>query len=229
LISILFLAETAAAQAGPTKSGPVDKGEVKIVVTVRAAADTSPDELYRAVLRSISQLSLTEGAAAQAGPTKSDPADNGEVKVEVTVSAAADIPADQQLSQDFAAAALRATSLLRDWQQSITSTIRLGLLPCESCIARDRDQAADAVRTATRLASKDADQTALQELLNLSENLERWSDVLVEDKRNAELGRYYTSATALNDDPLFRRTAECASFLGPMFASGRLEEDSSCQ
>jgi hypothetical protein len=229
LIALLSLAETAAAQAVKARSDPVDKGEVKIVVTVWAAPDTPSNELYRAILASISQLSLAESTTAQAGQTKSDPVDNGEVKIEVTVSAAADKTAEQQLSQDFTAAALRATTLLGDWQRSIAYTIRLGLLPCESCIAMDRDQAADAVRLATLLASKDADQTALQELLNLSENVEHWSDALVEDKRNGELGQYYTSATALNDDPLFQKAAACAGFLAPMLASGRLAEDPSCQ
>jgi hypothetical protein len=79
------------------------------------------------------------------------------------------------------------------------------------------------------LASKDADRAALEELLELFENFQRWSDALVEDNRNGELGRYYMSPTGLNDDPIFQKTAECSRFLAPMLAAGRLTEDRSCQ
>jgi hypothetical protein len=167
LISLLSLAETAAAQAGQTRSDPVDT-KVKIVVTVSAPANMPSDELYRAILSSIFQLSLAGTAAARIGQTRSDSVDNGEEKVVVTVSAASETAADQQLSQDFAAAGLRATALLWEWQGRIAYNIRIGLPLCESCVAVDRDQAAAAVRVATVLASKDADRTALQELLNLS-------------------------------------------------------------
>jgi hypothetical protein len=229
LLSISFLAETASAQLGPKRRELDDKSEVEIVITVRAAADTSVDELYSAILTSISQLPLDGTAAVPVGQARSARVANREVKVAVTVSPAGNGPDEQQLSQDFAAAGLRATTLLREWQQSIASTIRVGLLPCESCIAADRNQAGDAMRTATLLAANDADAAALQELLNLSQALQQWSDALVEDSKNAELGRYYTSPTALGDDPLFQKGAKCASFLIPMLASERLEEDSSCQ
>ena len=145
------------------------------------------------------------------------------------MSAPADAPAEQPLSQSFAAAGLRATTLLGGWQRRIASTIGIGLPLCESCIAADRDQAAGAVRLATLLASTDADRTALEELLNLFENVQQWSDALLEDNREWDLGRYYISSTALNDDPLFQKSAECARFLAPMLASGRLAEDPSCQ
>jgi len=82
---------------------------------------------------------------------------------------------------------------------------------------------------ATLLASRDADRAALQELLNLFENFQRWSDALVEDLREWDLGRYYMSPTALNDDPLFQKSAECAEFLAPMLASARPAENGSCQ
>ena len=78
-------------------------------------------------------------------------------------------------------------------------------------------------------ARTDTDRAALQELVNLFENFQRWSDALVEDFREWDLGRYYMSPTALNDDTLFQKSAECAEFLAPMLASGRLAEDRSCQ
>jgi len=228
LIPLLSLAETGAAQAGQTRSDPVDNSEEKIEVTVRAA-DTPDEKPYKATVTLGSLLSSAETAAAQAGQTRSDPVDDSEGKIVINVWAPADTATEQQLSQGFAAAGLRATTLLREWQRHIAYNIQIGLPVYESCIAVDRDQAAEALRLATLLASKDADRTALQELVNLFENLQRWSDALVEDLREWDLGRYYASPTALNDDPLFQKSAECARFLAPMLASGRLEEDRSCQ
>jgi hypothetical protein len=228
LISLLSLAETDAAQAGQTRSDPVENSEEKIEVTVREA-DAPDEHSYKATLRLDSLQSLAETAAVQAGQARTDPVDNSEEKIGVTVWAAADTAAEEQLSQDFAAAASRATALLREWQRHIASTIRFGLPLCESCIAEDRDQAAEALRLATLLASKDADRTALQELLDLFENFQQWSDALIEDNRNGELGRYYMSPVGLNDDPILQKTAQCAQFLAPMLASGRLAEDPSCQ
>jgi len=229
LTLISLLAETAATQAGQTRSDPVDNSQEKIVVTV-SPADTPSEKMNEAHLRLDSLLSLAETSAAQAEQTRSNPVDKSEGKIAVTVWAAADDPpTEQQLSQDFAAAGLRATTLLREWQGRIADTIRLHLPLCEPCIAADRDQAAEALRLATLLASRDADRAALQELLNLFDNFQRWSDALVEGLREWDLGRYYTSPTALNDDPVFQKTAECTRFLAPMLAAGRLAEDRSCQ
>jgi len=228
LVSLLSLAETAAAQAGQTRSDPADSSEEKIVVTVRAA-DGPDREVYRVTLTLDSLLWLAETAAAQAEQTRSNPVDNGEGKIAVTAWAAADTPAEPRLSQDFAAAGRRATTLLRAWQGRIADTIRLHLPLCEPCIAADRDQAAEAVRLAALLASNDADRAALSQLLDLFENFQRWSDALVEDNKTGGLGRYYMSPTGLNDDPMFQKTADCARFLAPMLASRHLAEDASCQ
>ena len=94
---------------------------------------------YRATLIVISLLSLAEIAVAQAGQTRRDPVDSGEEKIVVNVWAEADTPAEEQLSRRFAAAGLRATTLLREWQRHIAYNIRIGLPLCESCIAADRD------------------------------------------------------------------------------------------
>jgi len=185
--------------------------------------------LYRAILTLVALLTLIETAVAQGGQTTSDPVHTNEAKIAVTVWATADTPSEQRLSQDFAVAGFRGTTLLRDWQGRIADTIRLHLPLSESRIAADRDQAADALWLAELLASNDADQAALEELRDLFQNFQRWSDALVEGNRNGESGRYYMSPTGLNDDPVFQKTAGCARFLAPMFAAGRVAEDRSCQ
>jgi hypothetical protein len=152
----------------------------------RSEDDMRSLSFYRAILTLVALLTLIETAAAQGGQTTSDPVHNNEAKIAVTVWATADTPSEQRLSQDFAVAGFRATTLLRDWQGRIADTIRLHLPLSESRIAADRDQAADALRLAELLASNDADRAALEELRDLFQNFQRWSDALVEGNRNGE-------------------------------------------
>lgn len=189
-----------------------------------------PNKLSRGILILISLLLLPGITAAQDRQTsRSDRRDKGKERIVVNVWAAADTPSEERLSRDFAAAGLRATTLLRDWQRRIAFNIQIGLPLCERCIAVDGDHAADTVRLATLAASTDADRAALQQLLNLFDNLRCWSDALLEGNKTWDLGRYYMSPTALADDPVFTKSEQCARFLAPMFASGQLAEGRSCQ
>ena len=189
-----------------------------------------PNKLSRGILILISLFLLAGITAAQDGGTsRSNRRENGKEPIVVNVWAAADTPSEERLSREFAAAGLRAATSLRDWQRRIAFNIHMGLPLCEPCIAVDGDHAADTVRLATLTASTDADRAALQQLLNLSDNLRRWSDALVEGNKNWDLGRYYMSPTALSDDPVFKKCEQCARFLARMVASGRLAEDRSCQ
>ena len=133
------------------------------------------------------------------------------------------------LSRNFAAPGLRASELLRDWQQHIAFTFQNGYPLSEVSIFFDRDRAADALGLAALAASNDADRAALQQLRNLFTSLEQWSDGLVEDKRNLRLARYYMSPTALKDDPVFQRNTECATSIAVMLSSKQLVEIPSCQ
>jgi len=189
-----------------------------------------PKKVPRAILIFIALLSLAEIASARdEKSSRSDRRDKGNDTIVVNVWAEADTPSEERLSPDFVAAGLRATTSLREWQRNIASNIQIHLPLCEPCITVDRDHAADALRLATLAASTDADRAALQQILNLFENLRRWSDALVEDNRNWDLGRYYMSPTALTDDPSFKISEQCARFLAPMLASGQLAEDRSCE
>ena len=189
-----------------------------------------PNKLSRGILILISVFLLAGIAAAQDRQTsRSNRRENGKEPIVVDVWAAADSASEEWLSRDFAVTGLRATTLLRDWQRRIAFNIRMGLPLCERCIAVDGDHAADMVRLAAVGASTDADGAALQQILNLFDNLQRWSDALIEGNKTWDLGRYYMSPTALTDDPLFKKSEQCARFLVSMLASGRLAEDRSCQ
>ena len=132
------------------------------------------------------------------------------------------------LSRNFGTTGLRAAELLRDWQQHIAFTFQNGYPLSEASIFFDRDRAADALGLAALAASNDADRAALQQLRNLFANLQHWSDGLVEDKRNLRLALYYMSPTALDDDPVFQKNAECGRSIALMLASKQLPDAPSC-
>lgn len=81
---MLSLAETAAAQAGPTRGDPVDNNEAKIVVTIWPAADTTADQVQLATLALASLLSSAE-SAAQTEQSGSEPVDNSDGKIVIIV------------------------------------------------------------------------------------------------------------------------------------------------
>src|SRR5579872_6308781 len=142
-----------------------------------------PNRLCKALVIGFFVFALAETAAAPDERSSRDHRDSGEEPIVVSVWAAADSSSEESLSRGFAVAGLKATTSLRDWQRRIAYNIQIHLPLCEPCIAVDRDQAADAVSLAKLAASTDADRAALQQLLNLSENLRRWSDALVEGNR----------------------------------------------
>lgn len=133
------------------------------------------------------------------------------------------------LSQDFATTGVKAADLLRDWQQHIAFTLQNGYPLSELAIAVDRDRAADALRLAELAASNDADRVALEQLRDLFESLQRWSDNLVEEKRNMRLARYYMSPTALDDDPVFQKNEKCVRLITSMMAGKHLVDTTGCE
>jgi hypothetical protein len=137
--------------------------------------------------------------------------------------------AGPRLSREFAMSGLASVTALREWQQHLAHTIRNGYPVAEYWIETDRERAADSLRVASLTVSAASDRTALQELAVHYEDLRRWSSQIVEANRKVELGKYYMSARALDDDALFQKATKCARFLAPMFASGRLGEDPACQ
>jgi hypothetical protein len=77
-------------------------------------------------------------------------------------------------------------------------------------------------------ANGEADEAALVQLVNLFGKAESWIDGRVADKRNMRLGRYYMSASALDNDEALQNSLSCARSLIPMLASLKLEEVTAC-
>jgi len=133
------------------------------------------------------------------------------------------------LSKGFVVASLQAMSAMRDWQNHLTYMIRNGYPLAEQWISEDTNRASDRLLLAAQAAQTTADRSALTELNNQYRNLEQWSDSIIEAKQRLQLAQLYMSPAALDGDSLFQKTVECANFLTPMLASGRLRQSVTCQ
>lgn len=138
-------------------------------------------------------------------------------------------PGETALSRSFVAPALKAAARIRNWQSHLGYTLQNGYPLSDSWIASDRDQAADALRLAAVATTSDNDRTALQQLLGLFMNVQKWSDARTDDERNLRLATYYSSRSALDNDESFQNNIDCTNSLIAMLTSGRLDEGTSCR
>lgn len=192
----------------------------------------------KASLGTLLALSMLAGlAVAQNGqPNAGSANDQLEGRIVVYVwEAAAPLPEsssgaeDAKLSRNFSSAGLDAMTALRIWQGHLAYSIRNGYPLSEFWIAMDRERADEVLRQAALRTSNEADRMALRELVNQFENLQQWSDSLLEAKRNLRLAEYYITPATLNNDPLFQKASACSESLVAMLASGQLKQDASCR
>jgi len=159
------------------------------------------------------------------GPVASAQSDNREDRIVVNVWAG---PEGAVLSRNFATSALKAAAQIRDWQRDLAYTFRIHYPLSEDWIAEDRDRAAEALQLATAAAKGDADEAALGELVTLFESMRSWCDARVKDNRNLELGNYYMSSSALDNDEVFQDALTCSKSLTSMLAKRRFVEETAC-
>jgi len=133
-----------------------------------------------------------------------------------------------QLSADFAASALTAAFRMQSTERKIENSIRKGFPLGEFWIKTDLEGIDDSLRLAALSVTNDADRQALQQLENQNSRLQVWTDWLMDANRKMQLGDYYMSASALDNDTRFQSGVACTKFLVSMLASRRLADDNSC-
>jgi hypothetical protein len=145
------------------------------------------------------------------------------------------VPADRQatdsgLSNDFMRAAIQDLATIKEWYSTLAYAIQRGVPGDGSRVFIYRDKAAQGLKLATVAASNDPDQSALQLLTTHFNNVQKWSNALVESRKSLGTANYSMSPNALNDDPLYQTITRCSQFLGTMLAGGKFENDgSSCR
>jgi hypothetical protein len=149
---------------------------------------------------------------------------------EATAATAADRQAaDSGLSTDFMRTAIQDLATIKEWYSTLAYAIQRGVPGDGSRLFIYRDKAAQGLKLARASAVNNADKSAVQLLTAHFNDVQKWTDMLVESRKTLGTANYSLSASALNDDALYQRINRCAQFLGTMLPGGKFEDDgSSC-
>ena len=134
----------------------------------------------------------------------------------------------KQLSTGFAASALTVAFRMQSTERRIENSIRRGFPLGEFWIQTDLEGIDDSLRLAafpspTMLIDK---RCSSWKTRTVGCKLDHW---LVDANRKMQLGDYYMSASALDNDTRFQSGVACTKFFGfSMLASRRLADDNSC-
>lgn len=131
-------------------------------------------------------------------------------------------------SRQFVNAAIETLGDMREWASTLALTIKSGY-PVGNAMAEYRGRAAKSYALANAAASTDSDRNGLQLLTNEFNNLQTWSNNIVQARNSMSAANLTLSQDGLQNDPLSQTIVRCFHFLGPMFASGRFEDDGSCR
>jgi hypothetical protein len=135
--------------------------------------------------------------------------------------------AEPRFSRHFMRAGIEATTSMREWASTLALLIRNGY-PVGNEILSYRERARDRLILAAAEVSTPSDRSGLQLLSNEFQNLSTWNNDLVNAQNSASAGEYVMSDDALNKDSMFQKISQCGEFLGPMLASGNLEDNPAC-
>jgi hypothetical protein len=138
-------------------------------------------------------------------------------------------PAPQTgLSRDFRMAAIETLAEVREWASAVANAIQNGYPITESWVVDYRQKAATSLQKTKGTASTESDQSALALLTTEFQNVETWSNDLMEARKNMDTAKYTMSPDALRTEPLSQKIVNCGHFLGTMVGSGEFQDDLSC-
>lgn len=153
---------------------------------------------------------------------------NGEANASATPPNQEPPAAPDGLTRNFMVASIETLAQMREWASTLASVIQHGYGITESWAADYREKAASSLRQASASATTNADHNAVQLLTNEFQNVEMWSNELVEAKKKMDTAKYSTSADALRNEPLSQKIINCGRFLGTMLGSATFSDDPSC-
>ncbi len=130
-------------------------------------------------------------------------------------------------SKSFMKAGIEFMSVIREWRSAQANALQNGYPVTAAWVANYRSQAQQNLSLASVAASTDSDQQALQLLTYELQNMDKWSNKVLEARKNMDAAKYM-SPDALNNDPLFQKILNCAHSLASMASSGQFEDDGSC-
>jgi hypothetical protein len=132
------------------------------------------------------------------------------------------------MTPDFKRAAIDHLGDIKEWINIVVYALKNGVPGDGSRLVVLHDRAAESLRQAQVTVSSGAGQNAFQLLQNNFDNLSKWSDKLIRERRSMDTGKYSISPDAMNNDPTYQKISNCTKFLGNMIPSGQFADDGSC-
>jgi hypothetical protein len=136
-------------------------------------------------------------------------------------------PVNTGFSRPFMGAGIEAIASMREWGSTLVVAIRNGF-PLGNAINPYRGRAADKVRLAAAAASTDDDRNGLELLRKELNDVQAWSDKLVNARNSMSAANFTMSETAMQEDPMFQGIVQCGQYLAQMLASGSFQEAGAC-
>ena len=122
-------------------------------------------------------------------------------------------PAATGFSREFVNAAIETLASMREWASTLALTIKNGY-PIGDAMAEYRGRAAKNFALANAAASTDSDRNGLRLLTTEFDDLQTWSNNLVQARNSMNAANLAVSEDALLNDPLSQKLLRCWQFLG---------------
>ena len=132
------------------------------------------------------------------------------------------------MSREFREAAIETLAQMREWATTIANAMKYGYPISDDSAADYQAKAGTSLRQASASASTEADHNALALLTNEFQNVQSWSNELIEAKKDMATAKYAMSNDTLRNEPLSQKIINCGHFLGAMLGSGDFKDDLSC-
>jgi hypothetical protein len=137
-------------------------------------------------------------------------------------------PSTIGMTNDFMKASLQVLASLKDWTNILAHEFQRGLAPSPGGLAALHNNAADQLRVATVDAATESDDHALRLLTLHFNQVDNWNKKLAAERKNLDMGKYYSNPNALARDESYQRITSCANFLATMLPSGHFQESHVC-
>ena len=149
-----------------------------------------------------------------------------EDQVVLTVPAAGAVPTGVQptFSKDFLKAAIETLSDIREWRSALLNAVENSYPVKDAWMDGYRAQATKNLRLASVAVTTTSDGNALQLLSKEFDHMQEFGNKILAARKNMN----YITRESVTKDPLDQKILNCARSLAAMAASGKFQDDGSC-
>jgi uncharacterized protein (DUF2147 family) len=133
------------------------------------------------------------------------------------------------MSTEFMRSGVEFVSAIKAWTNALAYAVQKGIPGDGSRIVILRDRAAEALHMARVSATTESDNHSYQLLSTHFDDVHKWSDLLIGERKSMETGKYSMSADALANDRTYQRITGCTTFLSSMIPSGHYQDNANCR